>query len=156
MNTLPKVAVILINRNGFDLTEACVKSLLETQYPNLLIVIADNGSNQGDLDRLAGLALREKCVVVHPLGHNAGFTKANNAGIRVAQEHRADYFWILNNDTEVRKDAIDLSLRAFSECGLDASHTLVSSIITYSDNDNIWCNGLRDLKGSTFQKAWTR
>lgn len=150
----PKVAVILINRDGYALTEACVRSLVETRYPNLLIVITDNGSKPADLEKLAELAKREKTVVVHPLGYNAGFTKANNAGIELAlKQHQAEYLWVLNNDTEVRQDAIELSLRAFSECKLDPRETLVSSIITYADNDNIWCNGLRDLPLANFPKS---
>jgi GT2 family glycosyltransferase len=153
MTASPKVAVVLINRNGFSLTEPCVESLLKTEYPNLLVIIIDNGSNQNELDQLAGLARREKSVVVHPLGHNAGFTKANNAGLKVGLEQGADFFWILNNDTEVRKDAIELSLKAFSQHALDANHTLVSSIITFADNDHIWCNGLRDLRLFNFPKS---
>jgi len=154
MSPAPKVAVILINRDGYALTEACVQSLVETRYPNLLIVVTDNGSKQADLDKLAQLAQREKTVRIHPLGYNAGFTKANNAGMEVAlRDHHADYLWILNNDTEVRKDAVELSLRACSECNLDPRETLVSSIITYADNDNIWCNGLRDLPWANFPKS---
>lgn len=153
MKSNPKVAVILINRNGFDLTEACVRSLLNTEYPNLLIIVTDNGSNQSDLDQLDGLARRQKSVLIHPLGYNAGFTKANNAGIKVALDQGADFLWILNNDTEVRPDAIKLSLQAFSEHALDVNHTLVSSIITYADNDRIWCNGLRDLPLFNFPKS---
>lgn len=153
MKTSPKVAVILINRNGYNLTEACVRSLCETKYPNLLIVITDNGSQQDDLDRLANLARAEKSVVIHPLGYNAGFTKANNAGARLALDQGADFLWILNNDTEVRSDAIELSLKAFSDGTLDVKNTLVSSIITYADNDNIWCNGLRDLAWFNFPRS---
>lgn len=150
----PKVAVILINRDGFGLTEACVRSLVDTGYPNLLIVVVDNGSKQADLDKLAELGRKEKSVLIHPLGYNAGFTKANNAGTELAlRDHKADYIWILNNDTEVRKDAIELSLRAFRECSLDPRNTLVSSIITYADNDNIWSNGLKDLPLANFPKS---
>ena len=153
MNKFPKVAVILINRNGYSLTEACVRSLVETGYPGLLTVIVDNGSKQSDLDQLAELARREKSVVVHPLGHNAGFTKANNAGIRLGLEQQADYLWVLNNDTEVRQDAVDLLLRAFTEHKLDGKSTILSSIITYADNDNIWCNGLRDMAWFNFPRS---
>jgi GT2 family glycosyltransferase len=153
MSSPPRVGIVLINRNGYSLTEACVRSLLETRYPNLLIVVVDNGSHQGDLDNLKQLAQREKAVVVHPLGYNAGFTKANNAGMELALRDRADYLWILNNDTEVRPDAIDLSVRAFQEHRLDPRNTLVSSIITYADNDNVWCNGLRDLAWVNFPRG---
>ena len=51
------------------------------------------------------------------------------------EQHRAEYLWILNNDTEVRPDAIELSLRAFSEGNVDPRDTIVSSIITYADSD---------------------
>jgi GT2 family glycosyltransferase len=153
MNPTPKVAVILINRDGFDLTKACVESLVQTEYPNLLVVIVDNGSKQRDLDQLQQLAQTHKCVLLHPLGYNAGFTKGNNAGLRQGLAHNADYYWILNNDTEVRKDAIELSLRAFSEHRLDPVNTVISSIITYADNDQIWCNGMRDLALVNFPKS---
>ena len=153
MSSSPKVAVILINRNGFDLTEACVTSLVKTEYPELLIVIVDNGSEQKDLKKLEEMALKHKSVVIHPLGYNAGFTKANNAGMRVGLEQNADFLWILNNDTEVRKDAIELSVKAFSQHNLDPKNTVASSIITYADNDNVWCNGLRDLRGFNFPRS---
>jgi GT2 family glycosyltransferase len=153
MNTRPKVGVVLINRNGYNLTEPCVQSLVRTKYPNLLIVIVDNGSEQKDLNLLEQLARKEPAVLIHALGYNSGFTKANNAGTRVCLEHQADFIWILNNDTEVREDAIDLSVRAFLEHHLDTKNTLVSSIITYFDNDNIWCNGLRDLALSNFPRS---
>jgi GT2 family glycosyltransferase len=153
MKSPPKVAVILINRDHFDLTEACVESLVATKYPNLLIVVTDNGSKQSDLDKLAALAKKHPSVLVHPLGYNAGFTKANNAGIRAGQAQDAEYFWILNNDTEVREDAVELSLKAFEEHRLDPANSVVSSIITYADSDKIWCNGMRDLAWANFPKS---
>jgi GT2 family glycosyltransferase len=103
---------------------------------------------------LQQLAQREKTVILLPLGYNAGFTKANNAGAELAlREHQTDYLWILNNDTEVRPDAIELSVRAFQEHRLDARNTIVSSIITYADNDKVWCNGLRDLAWVNFPRG---
>jgi|GEM_PF-1300178 Predicted glycosyltransferases len=149
----PKVGVILINRNGYSLTEDCVRSLVATKYPNLLVVIVDNGSRQEDLDRLKELEQREPSVCIHPLGYNAGFTRGNNAGAQLALDRGADYIWILNNDTEVRSDAIELSVRAFAEHKLDPRNTIVSSIITYFENDNVWCNGLRDMKLFNFPRG---
>jgi GT2 family glycosyltransferase len=148
-----KVAVILINRNGFGLTEACVKSLVETGYPNLVIIIVDNGSNQTEIEKLTNLEKEYPNIILHPMGYNAGFTKANNAGIKMALDRTADYIWILNNDTEVRKDAIDLLVRAFDEHKLDKRNTILSSIITFADGKRIWCNGLNDLPIVNFPKS---
>ena len=43
-NSPPKVAIILVNWNGYALTQACLESLKELQYPNFRVVIVDNGS----------------------------------------------------------------------------------------------------------------
>jgi len=149
----PKVAVVLINRNGFDLTAACVASLLETHYPSLLIIIIDNGSDKKELDRLNELVVKYPNILLRPLGFNAGFTKGNNAGIAIALQQKADFIWILNNDTEVSKDAVELSVKAFDEYKLDRANTILSSIITYADSDRVWCNGLRDLPLFNFPKS---
>ncbi|MCX7722886.1 MAG: glycosyltransferase family 2 protein [Verrucomicrobiae bacterium] len=149
----PKLAVILINRNGFDLTKACIDSLLLTGYRNLLIVVVDNGSRETDLLRLKELAFQQPAILVYQMGYNAGFTKANNAGIKIALEKGADFVWILNNDTEVRPDAIDMFLRAFIENDLDRANTVLSSIITYADGKTVWSNGLYDLPLLNFPKS---
>lgn len=153
MSSTPKVAVVLINRDGYALTEACVRSLVRTSYPNLLIIIIDNGSKQEDLDKLQALADTRKCLLLHPLGYNAGFTKANNAGLRLGLAQGAEFFWVLNNDTEVREDAIALSVRAFAEQRLNPATTVLSSIITYADGHIIWCNGMQDLPLVNFPKS---
>lgn len=148
-----KIAVILINRDGFEMTKACIDSLLATHYPDLLIVVVDNGSAENDLKSLEQLATNNPTLLVHPLGYNAGFTKANNAGMKLALDKGADFIWILNNDTEVRADAIDLFLRAFTEHKLDRANTILSSIITYADGEKVWCNGLYDLPLFNFPKS---
>ncbi len=147
------LAVILINRNGFDFTKACIDSLLATRHRDLLIIVIDNGSDQTELLRLEKIASEQSAVLVHPLGYNAGFTKANNAGIRIALEKGADFIWILNNDTEIRSDAIALFLRAFAEHNLDRANAILSSIITYADGQKVWSNGLYDLPVFNFPKS---
>lgn len=48
----PKVAVIVLNWNGWLDTIECVESLLRSDYPNLHVVICDNNSLDNSFDRL--------------------------------------------------------------------------------------------------------
>ncbi|MCP5277278.1 MAG: glycosyltransferase family 2 protein [Thiobacillus sp.] len=55
----------------------------------------------------AGSSCQAPIVLVDNQG-NLGFAAGNNVGLRLAQRNnRIGYFWLLNNDTEVRTDALD-------------------------------------------------
>jgi GT2 family glycosyltransferase len=150
----PRVAVILVNYNGAALTQECVASLRASDFKNLKIVVVDNGSRPADQALLNRMATGLSQVVVLPLGVNAGFARGNNAGMEWAvREFQAEYLWVLNNDTEVRPDAIRLMVQAFAMHRLDRANTILSSIITYADHDGVWCNGLRDLRWANFPRA---
>src|SRR5688500_7990950 len=43
----PSVAVVIPAWNRLDDTLTCLKSLFEAQYPNLCVIIVDNGSDEG-------------------------------------------------------------------------------------------------------------
>jgi hypothetical protein len=45
-NSTPKVAIIIVNWNGYELTKACLESLKELQYSNFQTVLVDNGSDR--------------------------------------------------------------------------------------------------------------
>ena len=48
----PKVVVVVLNWNGWLDTIECVESILRADYANIQIVICDNGSADGSLERL--------------------------------------------------------------------------------------------------------
>ena len=51
-NSRPKVAIIIVNWNGYDLTKACLESLKQLRYSNFQIVMVDNGSVDGSGEKL--------------------------------------------------------------------------------------------------------
>ncbi|HMK54620.1 MAG TPA: glycosyltransferase family 2 protein [Methanobacteriaceae archaeon] len=53
---LPKVAIIILNWNGWEDTLECLESLYQLNYPNYQIVVADNFSEDESLKRI-----REYC-----------------------------------------------------------------------------------------------
>lgn len=100
-STSPRVQIILVNWNGWEDTLSCLKSLLELRYENHWITIIDNGSTDGSVARLEGRATE-----VLALPKNIGFGAANNVAIRRGLAAGAEYFWVLNNDTQVQPDAL--------------------------------------------------
>ena len=94
----PKVSIIILNWNSYEVTRDCLASLEKVDFPNREVVLVDNGSHDGSADRLA----REfPAVRIIRNEQNLGFTGGNNVGIRDALERSPDYLLLLNNDTVV-------------------------------------------------------
>ncbi len=96
----PRVSVVVVTFNNLEWSRACLRSVLErTEWPNLEIVVVDNGSGDGTAEWLrscpppAGAAGK---VLANP--SNRGFAAAVNQGIREAS---GDFLCLLNNDTVV-------------------------------------------------------
>ncbi len=94
----PFVFVVVLNWNSPALTSQCLASLRKATYPNVQIVVVDNGSVDGSIDDL-GRAFPEAAFIRNET--NRGFCGANNQGIRFSLEKGADYVLLLNNDTIV-------------------------------------------------------
>lgn len=89
----PRVAVVVVSYNPGPHLARCVEALgAQTRAPHRVIVV-DNGSGDGSLARLGGLAGEREIVA---LGRNTGFAAASNEGI----ERAADCDWValLNPD----------------------------------------------------------
>lgn len=88
------VSLIILTWNGLEVTRACVSSVLErTSHPDFEVIVVDNGSTDGTLEYLRGVA----GIRLLENGENLGFVKGNNAGIRATGGDVV----LLNNDTEV-------------------------------------------------------
>ena len=89
---MAKTTVVIPNYNGIKYIDGCLRSLYKgSVQPEIILV--DNGSTDGSLS-----LVKEKypLVKVIEFAENTGFSKAVNAGIRMA---RTEYVLLLNNDT---------------------------------------------------------
>ena len=93
--THPLVAIIVLNWRKPAETLACLESLAQITYPNIEIIVVDNGS--GD-DSVPLIRQHFPGTLVLETGANLGYAGGNNVGIRYALEHGADAVLILNND----------------------------------------------------------
>jgi len=105
----PRVVVIILVWNGKDDTLECLHSWRADTYPNKKIVVVDNGSTDGSAEEIAA-AFPE--VAIQRNEQNLGFCAGNNIGIQYAIKQRADYIYLLNNDTTVESEALTAMVRA--------------------------------------------
>jgi len=112
---MDKVAVVVLNWNQAQLTIECLRSVLKSRLDNkmsLEVVVVDNGSTDKDINLLTDSRINEFTLIKNK--ENLGFTGGNNVGIKYALKNKADYVFILNNDTVVKDDCILELGKAFS------------------------------------------
>lgn len=134
---IPKIAAVVLSWNGKEMTADCLRSLLGSSYPELEVILVDNGSRDGTVEAVSGAFAGRVKIIAN--GRNLGFSRGNNVGIRFALANGADYVLLLNNDTLVDKDmvsALAATLSSSSDIGI------VGPKIYYVDPDNlIWSAG---------------
>lgn len=116
-NQKVKIAVIILNFNGKDNTLACLKSLSQVIVSNFIleILVVDNKSSDNSC-KIIQTVMKEFSETIKtqkqisftliPNNENLGFCEGNNVGIRRALENKADFLFLLNNDTLVDKMVI--------------------------------------------------
>ncbi len=128
MNTahnIPRIAIILINLNGYEDTSACLTSLKSITYPHAVVVVVDNGSTDNSASRLRA----EFPEAMHiQSAENLGFTGGNNLGIEYALRSRFDHVLLLNNDTIVTPGFLEPLVARLES---DSSVAAVSGKILY-------------------------
>jgi GT2 family glycosyltransferase len=94
---LPSLSVVIPTRNGFQLLRTCIEGLRTTTYPDLEIIVANNGSDEKEtLDYLRFLA-REGVVVLQQPGP-FNYSRINNNAVGAA---RGELICLMNNDIKV-------------------------------------------------------
>lgn len=97
-----KIAVIVLNYNGWKDTSECVDSLKIARTPQVKteIIIVDNKSQDSSREHLS----KVKDVTLILNTGNLGYSGGNNVGIKYALERNYDFILLINNDTYVEKD----------------------------------------------------
>ena len=131
----PKVAALVLNYNGKDVTLLTLESLLAMDYPACDVVVVDNGSNDGSWEAVEEAFPQVRQVKV-PENHGISF--GMNFGLRWVLEHDHDYALILNNDIEVAPDMLTEMIKVAES---DPKIGCVGpKSYYYSDRQRIWSN----------------
>ncbi len=129
-----RIAVVVLTWNGREDTLACLRSVMALDWPDLDVVVADNGSLDGTEE---AVARAYPAVHVVRNGENLGFSEGNNRGIAAALERGAEAVLILNNDTTVPPELLATLADALGD-GVGA----ISPVVRYADGSRrIWFAG---------------
>jgi GT2 family glycosyltransferase len=97
----PPLSVVIVTWNNRAMNRLCLESVFaRTEWPNLEVIVVDNGSSDGTPELLRELAGRHANLRVLAFQENRGFPAACNAGLAMA---KGDYLCLLNNDTVVTR-----------------------------------------------------
>ncbi len=96
MNKPPQVAVVILNWNGLQFLQQFLPSVMRSTWPNLQVVVGDNGSTDGSVTFLKETYANK--IIIIQNDENYGYTGGYN---RVMAQVKADYYILLNSDIEV-------------------------------------------------------
>lgn len=105
-DTSPLVVISVINWNDAEDTLKCLASLARLSYPHFEVVLVENGSNDGSLERLSAYQAPYPFHILRQY-QNLGFSGGHNAGMHYARERAADFIFLLNNDAVVAPDILN-------------------------------------------------
>lgn len=133
-----KLAIVIVNFNGYNDTLECINSIIKNCTLQKEIIVVDNNSNENDISNLNKYKDKYKYTLLLN-DKNEGFAKANNKGIKYALSKGYKSILLLNNDTIITKHSLEKMIEILwsnNNIGITSCSTL------YYDNKNlIWFDG---------------
>jgi GT2 family glycosyltransferase len=103
-DNLPALAVVVVNWNGLDELQDCFSSLQDARYPDLRLIMVDNGSVDNSI---AWTKKHFPTVEIIASDENLRWAGGNNlALIQLQEENFPGYILLLNNDTIVPEGSL--------------------------------------------------
>jgi GT2 family glycosyltransferase len=128
----PSVYIILLHWKDYEDTKACLVSLDRITYPNFKVIVVDNFSDDGSIEKVQ----EEFKDVIYVFNEdNLGFSKGCNSGLKEAYRLGAEYSLLLNNDMVVTPGFLEPAVK---EAQNDPKIGAVTGKIMYKAKPNIF------------------
>jgi len=133
-----KLSIVIVSYRTPELLLNCISSIKrETQELKYEIIVVDNAQDDGSKE-LVYSSFTD--IVWINSGYNAGFSRANNIGIRRAQ---GEYILLLNPDTEIKGSFLSDMILFYKQHDLDNKLGLLSCrIISLRDGSLLVGSGI--------------
>jgi len=132
----PLVSIIIPNYNGETFIERCLKSVLNTDYPNFEVIVIDDGSTDNSLKIVKELFGHEPRLRILKNDKNLGPATSCNIASKAA---RGRFIAFLGNDDEAAPNWIKESIKVFHTYEADA---VFSKLIEFYDRQKIHMVGI--------------
>lgn len=110
MSDTPLVSIIIPVYNGSDYLSEAIESALAQTYPNIEIIVINDGSNDDGQTEAIALSYRDKIRYIRK--PNGGVSSALNLGISMM---KGAYFSWLSHDDKYIKTKIEMQVRLLQE-----------------------------------------
>src|SRR5260370_42597955 len=91
-----RVTVIVVNYNGYAFAKRCLEAVLNASYPDIEVILVDNGSAGGSVQKLSR-HFRDDRLRFLALPSNLGPAAARN---KAAEISTGEFLPFLDNDTQ--------------------------------------------------------
>lgn len=123
-NPVPVLSVVIPSWNTKELTRVALEFLDRAAKPSIEVIIVENGSEDGSAEMIAE-GWPQHTLIINE--ENQGFAKGSNQGMEIA---RGEFVFLLNTDTEVAPDAIELMLDFLNA---NPKHGAVAPMLVHAD-----------------------
>jgi len=144
---VPELSVIIVNYKTPEYLLKSIRSVFANGMGLPVEVIVVDNDSQDDSEKLVKLNFPD--VIWIDMGYNAGFSRANNAGIRKAA---GDYILLLNSDTIIINDCLQKSLNYYRKLERDNLHPGLLGCKMKDLNENILFSSNDSFPG--IKKIW--
>ena len=135
---LPSLCVVVVNWNGREILEDCLRSLGESGYPDLRIILVDNGSVDSSV---AYVRKHHPGVELLCTPENLRWAGGNNLALEQLEREGwpQDQVLLLNNDTVVPEGSLERLATALRD---DPDAWAATPRIVYADDPSrVWYDG---------------
>ena len=123
-----KYSVIVPVYNLEKYIEECVNSILQQTYPNIELIVVDDGSKDKSVELCRMIAKKDNRMKVFQ-GEHGGVSSARNMGL---QQVTGDYVFFVDGDDFIEKDYIEKADEILSKLQVDI---LITNHYYYYDNN---------------------
>lgn len=126
---MEKVVVVVVSYNRKELLKECLAALAAQTYENMQILLIDNNSTDGTGEYIQESGyLSGENFFYKKLPENIGGAGGFHEGVRYAMRMRADWIWVMDDDTIPEPEALAELMRAVEHIGTDNIAFLSSNV----------------------------
>ncbi|WP_084568963.1 glycosyltransferase family 2 protein [Halostagnicola larsenii] len=131
--TRPTVSVIIPSYNRFRRTQRSVDSVAQQSYPNIELIVVDDGSDR-ELEEVLSIpddVFTQYYIIRHEA--NRGANAARNTGVRSAS---GKYISFLDSDDEFHDGYLETVVNTFESTSPDCAGVYTSYVMVYDQGDD--------------------